>query len=138
GGAVEPESTSVSKVAAAEVGSRPDQLRRVALASAVGTTIEWYDYFIYSTAAALVFGSQFFTTLEPASATLAAFATLGVGFIARPIGGILWGHFGDRVGRKGMLVASLLLMGLATVGVGLLPTYDQIGLLAPVLLLVLR
>jgi metabolite-proton symporter len=127
-----------SKVAAAEAGSRPDQLRRVALASAVGTTIEWYDYFIYSTAAALVFGSQFFTTLEPASATLAAFATLGVGFLARPIGGIVWGHFGDRVGRKAMLIASLLLMGLATVGVGLLPTYDQIGLFAPVLLLVLR
>jgi metabolite-proton symporter len=126
------------KVFAAEAGSRPDQLRRVALASAVGTTIEWYDYFIYSTAAALVFGSQFFTTLEPASATLASFATLGVGFLARPIGGIVWGHFGDRVGRKAMLIASLLLMGLATVGVGLLPTYDQIGLLAPVLLLVLR
>ncbi|OZM84400.1 MFS transporter [Pseudonocardia sp. MH-G8] len=113
-------------------------MRRVALASAVGTTIEWYDYFIYSTAAALVFGSQFFTTLEPASATLAAFATLGVGFLARPIGGILWGHFGDRVGRKAMLIASLLLMGFATVGVGLLPTYDQIGIAAPVLLLVLR
>jgi metabolite-proton symporter len=128
----------MSKVGAAEAGSRPDQLRRVALASAVGTTIEWYDYFIYSTAAALVFGSQFFSTLEPASATLAAFATLGVGFLARPIGGILWGHFGDRVGRKAMLIASLLLMGIATVGVGLLPTYEQIGLLAPVLLVVLR
>lgn len=114
------------------------QLRRVALASAVGTTIEWYDYFIYSTAAALVFGSQFFSTLSPASGTLAAFATLGVGFLARPIGGILWGHFGDRLGRKGMLVASLLLMGLATVGVGLLPTYAQIGVWAPILLLVLR
>ena len=125
-------------VAAAEVKSEPEQLRRVALASAVGTTIEWYDYFIYSTAAALVFGSQFFTTLEPASATLAAFATLGVGFLARPVGGILWGHFGDRVGRKAMLVASLLLMGIATVGVGLLPTYEQIGIAAPILLLVLR
>jgi MFS family permease len=136
--AVDSEPTSLSKVSAAEAGSRPDQLRRVALASAVGTTIEWYDYFIYSTAAALVFGSQFFSTLEPASATLASFATLGVGFLARPVGGIIWGHFGDRVGRKRMLIASLLLMGFATVGVGLLPTYDQIGLLAPVLLLVLR
>ena len=116
----------------------PTQLRRVAVASAVGTTIEWYDYFIYSTAAALIFGSQFFSALSPASGTLAAFATLGVGFLARPIGGVLWGHFGDRVGRKAMLVASLLVMGLATVGVGLLPTYDQIGLLAPVLLVVLR
>jgi metabolite-proton symporter len=128
----------MSKVAAAEAGSRPDQLRRVALASAVGTTIEWYDYFIYSTAAALVFASQFFPTFDPASGTLASFATLGVGFLARPVGGILWGHFGDRIGRKAMLIASLLLMGIATVGVGLLPTYDQIGLLAPVLLVVLR
>ncbi|MGH3585719.1 MAG: MFS transporter, partial [Pseudonocardia sp.] len=127
---------TMSDVTVAE--TRPDQMRRVALASAIGTTIEWYDYFIYSTAAALVFGSQFFSDLEPASATLAAFATLGVGFLARPIGGILWGHFGDRVGRKAMLVASLLLMGIATVGVGLLPTYDQVGLLAPVLLLLLR
>ncbi|NUR90679.1 MAG: MHS family MFS transporter, partial [Nonomuraea sp.] len=116
----------------------PRQLRRVALASAVGTTIEWYDYFIYSTAAALIFASQFFTKLSPASGTLASFATLGVGFLARPVGGILWGHFGDRLGRKAMLVASLLLMGVATVGVGLLPTYSSIGVFAPVLLLVLR
>ena len=116
----------------------PAQLRRVAVASAVGTTIEWYDYFIYSTAAALIFGSQFFSALSPASGTLAAFATLGVGFLARPIGGVVWGHFGDRIGRKAMLVASLLVMGLATVGVGLLPTYEQVGVLAPVLLVVLR
>jgi metabolite-proton symporter len=127
-----------AELRAAEAASSPEQLRRVALASAVGTTIEWYDYFIYSTAAALVFGSQFFTPLSPASGTLTAFATLGVGFLARPIGGILWGHFGDRVGRKAMLIASLLVMGLATVGVGLLPTYTQIGVAAPVLLLVLR
>ncbi|HEX4358817.1 MAG TPA: MFS transporter [Pseudonocardia sp.] len=124
------------------VGSVPEtdprQLRWVAAASAVGTTIEWYDYFIYSTAAALIFGSQFFSTLSPASGTLAAFATLGVGFLARPLGGVLWGHWGDRVGRKGMLIASLLLMGLATVGVGLLPTYSQIGVWAPILLLLLR
>jgi len=132
------DSDRTAAVAAAEAASRPEQLRRVAIASAIGTTIEWYDYFIYSTAAALIFGSQFFTTLSPASATLAAFATLGVGFLARPIGGILWGHFGDRVGRKAMLVASLLLMGVATVGVGLLPTYEQIGVLAPILLLLLR
>ncbi|GAA5160895.1 MFS transporter [Pseudonocardia eucalypti] len=116
----------------------PGQLRRVALASAVGTTIEWYDYFIYSTAAALIFGSQFFSPLSTSSGTLAAFATLGVGFLARPIGGVLWGHFGDVLGRKAMLIASLLLMGAATVGVGLLPTYGQIGLWAPILLLALR
>ncbi len=132
------DSDRTAAVAAAGAGSRPEQLRRVAIASAIGTTIEWYDYFIYSTAAALIFGSQFFSTLSPASATLAAFATLGVGFLARPIGGILWGHFGDRVGRKAMLVASLLLMGVATVGVGLLPTYEQIGVLAPLLLVLLR
>jgi metabolite-proton symporter len=125
-------------VAAAEVQPEREQLRRVALASAVGTTIEWYDYFIYSTAAALIFGSQFFSTLSPASATLASFATLGVGFLARPVGGILWGHFGDRIGRKRMLVASLVLMGVATVGVGVLPTYAQIGVAAPILLVTMR
>jgi MFS family permease len=114
------------------------QPRGVAFASAVGTTIEWYDYFIYSTAAALVFGSRFFSALSPASGTLAAFATLGAGILARPFGGVLWGHFGDRLGRKGMLVTSLLLMGLATVGVGLLPTYQQVGVWAPTLLLMSR
>ncbi|MEQ3550824.1 MFS transporter [Pseudonocardia nematodicida] len=119
-------------------GSTPSQVRRVAATSAIGTTIEWYDFFIYATAAALVFNSQFFSTLSPASGTLAAFATLGVGLVARPLGGIVWGHFGDRIGRKKMLVASLLLMGFATVGVGLLPTYDQIGFAAPLLLVVLR
>ena len=122
---------------AAQVSS-PRQVRRVALASAVGTTIEWYDYFIFSTAAALVFNRQFFTPLSPASGTLAAFATLGVGFVARPLGGIIWGHLGDRIGRKAMLVTSLVLMGIATVGVGLLPTYAQVGVLAPVLLLLMR
>ncbi|WP_286156967.1 MFS transporter [Streptomyces sp. AA4] len=114
------------------------RIRRVALASAIGTTIEWYDYFAYSTATALVFNKLFFPSLSPASGTLAAFATLGVGFVARPLGGIVWGHFGDRVGRKAMLVASLVLMGLATAGVGMLPTYHQAGVIAPVLLVVLR
>ena len=116
----------------------PRQLRRVAVASSIGTTIEWYDFFIFSTAVPLVFNTQFFSTLSPASGTLAGFATLGVGIIARPVGGVLWGHFGDRVGRKAMLVASLVLMGAATVGVGLLPTYAQIGVLAPILLVVMR
>jgi metabolite-proton symporter len=114
------------------------QLRRVAVASSIGTTIEWYDYIIFSTAVPLVFNTQFFSTLSPASGTLAGFATLGVGILARPVGGVLWGHFGDRVGRKAMLVASLLLMGGATVGVGLLPTYEQIGVLAPILLVLMR
>jgi MFS family permease len=119
------------------VGTAPAQLRRVALASAIGTTIEWYDYFIYSTAAALIFGPQFFASTS-AAGTLAAFATLGVGLVARPVGGVLWGHLGDVLGRKAMLIASLLLMGVATVGVGLLPTYTSIGVAAPILLVALR
>ena len=114
---------------AEKVGVDPGQLRRVAVASSIGTTIEWYDFFIFSTAVPLVFNTQFFSTLSPASGTLAGFATLGVGIIARPVGGGACGHFGDRVGRKAMLVASLVLMGAATVGVGLLPTYAQIGVL---------
>ena len=112
--------------------------RRVAVASAVGTTIEWYDFFIYGTAAATVFGPRFFPQISPVAATLASFATFGVGFIARPIGGIVMGHFGDRVGRKSMLVWSLMLMGLSTLGIGLLPDYSQIGIWAPALLIVLR
>ena len=114
------------------------QLRRVAAASAIGTTIEWYDYFIYTTALALVFNSQFFPALDPTAATLTGFGTLGVGIVVRPLGGILWGHYGDRLGRKRMLVTSLVVMGLATFGVGLLPTYGQVGVLAPILLVVLR
>src|ERR671910_331622 len=88
--------------------------RRVALASAIGTTIEWYDFFIYGTAAATVFGPRFFPQVSPVAGTLAAFATFGVGFVARPIGGIVMGHFGDRVGRKSVLVWSLMLMGFST------------------------
>ncbi|MBB6171515.1 metabolite-proton symporter [Nocardiopsis mwathae] len=114
------------------------QVRRVAGASFIGTTIEWYDFFIYATAAQLVFGSQFFTALSPAAASLTAVTTIGVSFVARPLGGVLMGHFGDRIGRRAMLVLALLLMGVATVGVGLLPTYAQIGLAAPVLLVVFR
>jgi MFS family permease len=123
---------------AGQAKADPVQLRRVAVASAVGTTIEWYDFFIFATAVSLVFNTQFFSTLSPASGTLAGFATLGVGIVARPLGGIIWGHFGDVVGRKAMLVASLLVMGLATVAVGLLPTYASVGVLAPVLLVIVR
>ena len=112
--------------------------RRVAVASAIGTTIEWYDFFIYGTAAATVFAPRFFPQVSPVAGTLAAFATFGAGFVARPIGGIVMGHFGDRVGRKAMLVWSLMLMGLSTLGIGLLPDYEQIGLWAPALLLVSR
>jgi len=112
--------------------------RRVAVASAIGTTIEWYDFFIYGTAAATVFAPQFFPQVSEVAGTLASFATFGIGFIARPLGGVVMGHFGDRVGRKGMLVWALLLMGVATLGIGLLPTYATIGAWAPVLLVTLR
>jgi MFS family permease len=110
----------------------------VALASAVGTTIEWYDFFIYGTAAAVVFGPQFFPQVSELAGTLAAFATFAIGFIARPLGGVVMGHFGDRLGRKFMLVWALMLMGVSTLGIGLLPTYAQIGGWAPVLLTTLR
>jgi metabolite-proton symporter len=125
----------------ARSASRDDgtlQARRVAMASAVGTTIEWYDFFIYGTAAATVFAPQFFPQVSPLAGTLAAFATFAVGFIARPLGGVVMGHYGDRLGRKSMLVWSLTLMGLATVAIGLLPNYSQIGLWAPALLILFR
>jgi metabolite-proton symporter len=111
---------------------------RVALASFIGTAIEWYDFFLFGAAAALVFNVQFFPTFSPAAGTLAAFATFGVAFLARPVGGVVFGHFGDRIGRKRMLVLSLLLMGASTVAIGLLPTYAQAGIVAPLLLVLAR
>jgi MFS transporter, MHS family, shikimate and dehydroshikimate transport protein len=113
-------------------------LKQVVAASFVGTTIEWYDFFLYGTAAALVFNELFFPNAEPLIGTLSAFGTFAVGFAARPIGGIVFGHFGDRIGRKSMLVLSLLIMGVATFLIGVLPTYASIGVLAPVLLVLLR
>ncbi len=121
-----------------EVTDRADEARRVALASAVGTTIEWYDFFIYGTAAAVVFAPQFFPHVSRLSGTLAAFATFAVGFIARPLGGIVMGHYGDRLGRKSVLVWCLMLMGVSTVGIGLLPGYATLGVWAPILLVLLR
>jgi metabolite-proton symporter len=115
-----------------------NDVRRVMLASFVGTAIEWYDFFLYGTAAAIVFGQLFFPNADPLVGTLSAFGTFAVGFVARPFGGIIFGHFGDRVGRKSMLVYSLLIMGIATFAIGLLPTYASIGIAAPVLLVVLR
>ncbi len=114
------------------------EARRVALASAIGTTIEWYDFFIYGTAAAIVFAPQFFPQVSELAGRMAAFATFAIGFIARPLGGIVMGHYGDRLGRKSMLVWSLMLMGGATFSIGLLPTYAQIGVWAPLLLIALR
>jgi MFS transporter, MHS family, shikimate and dehydroshikimate transport protein len=113
-------------------------IARVVAASFIGTTIEWYDFFLYGTAAALVFNQLFFPTLNPLAGTMAAFGTYAVGFFARPVGGIVFGHFGDRMGRKSMLITTLSLMGLATFLIGVLPTYEQIGVAAPVLLVVLR
>lgn len=111
---------------------------KVVFASLIGTAVEWYDFFLYGSAAALVFGKLFFPDSEPATATMLAFGTYALGFVARPLGGVVFGHFGDRVGRKKMLVVSLLLMGVATFAIGLLPTYASIGIGAPILLLVCR
>lgn len=113
-------------------------MTKVALAAFIGTAIEYYDFYIYGTAAALVFGALFFPEFSAVAGTLAAFATFGVAFVARPLGALLFGHFGDRIGRKTMLVASLLTMGLATVAIGLLPGYASIGVAAPILLVALR
>ncbi len=111
---------------------------RLASASLAGTAIEFYDFFVYGTAAALVLGPLFFPSFSPLAGTLAAFGTFGVGFLARPLGSAVFGHIGDRYGRRPVLLASLLLTGLATVAVGCVPTYDSIGVAAPMLLLVLR
>jgi metabolite-proton symporter len=115
-----------------------NQLRRVVAASFIGTTIEWYDFFLYGTAAALVFNKLFFPTLDPLAGTLSAYGTFAVGFIARPLGAAIFGHYGDRIGRKRMLIWSLLIMGIATALIGLTPTYDQLGIWSPIMLVVLR
>ena len=112
--------------------------RRVAIASSVGATIEWYDFFLYGTAAGLVFDKLFFNGLDGPAAQFAAFGTFAVGFLARPVGGLIFGHFGDRIGRKKMLLLTLLIMGVGTALIGLLPSYDSIGVWAPILLVVLR
>lgn len=119
--------------------ARPNrEIRRVAMASAVGTTLEYYDFYLYGALSAIVFGKAFFPSDSPTVGTLLAFATFGVGFVARPLGGIITGHFGDRVGRKSMLILTLTVMGASTVGMGLLPTYSSVGVLAPILLVALR
>ena len=108
------------------------------MASAVGSALEWYDFFIYGTAAALVFGDLFFPKVDPTTGTLLSFATFGVGFFARPFGGIVFGHLGDKLGRKPILVMTLLLVGVGTFLIGALPTYEQVGVFAPILLVTLR
>jgi MFS transporter, MHS family, shikimate and dehydroshikimate transport protein len=116
----------------------PTRMRHVLLAAGIGSALEWYDYFIYGTASALVFGPLFFPKYDPAIGMMASFATFAVGFLARPFGGLFFGHFGDKWGRKPMLIATLLLVGGSTFAIGLLPTYAQIGIWAPLMLLGLR
>lgn len=120
------------------MATSPKDLRKVIAASMIGTTIEWYDFFLYGSAAALVFNKLFFPESDPLTGAMLAFATYALGFAARPLGGLVFGHFGDRIGRKRLLMLSLMLMGGATMLIGCLPTYAQIGPMAPVLLVFLR
>jgi MFS transporter, MHS family, shikimate and dehydroshikimate transport protein len=117
---------------------RTAEMRRVVLSSIIGTAVEWYDFLIYATASALVFNRLFFPQVDPTLGTIAAFGAYGVGYFARPLGAAIFGHFGDRVGRKAMLAMTIIIMGLGTFLIGLLPTYDQIGVAAPVLLVLVR
>ena len=117
---------------------QPSSIRKVIVASLIGTSLEWYDFFIYGTAAALVFNKLFFPSFDPLVGTLLAFATYAVGFVARPLGGVVFGHYGDKLGRKNVLVVTLLLMGIATFLIGVLPTHATIGVWAPILLVLLR
>ncbi len=125
-------------MAAQAQGLADVNLRRVVIASVIGATIEWYDFFLYGIVAGIVFNKLFFPASDPVVSILLAYATFAVGFVARPLGGVVFGHFGDKIGRKSMLVLTLMIMGVATVLIGLLPTYQQIGLAAPILLLILR
>ncbi|WP_243794204.1 MFS transporter [Saccharopolyspora gloriosae] len=129
-------STTVTEPA--EHGSSEKNVRTVITSSLIGTTVEWYDFFLYSTAASLVFDKLFFPTADPTVGTMLAFTTFFVGFVARPLGGILFGHIGDRIGRKRTLVTTMIVMGLATAAMGALPTYEQVGMWAPLLLVLLR
>src|SRR5690242_102794 len=130
-------------IATAAIGDLPElehraQLRRAVIASTVGTTIEWYDFFLYSTVTGLVFASLYFPNSDPLVGTLNAFGVYAVGFIARPVGAAIFGHYGDRIGRKSTLIATLMLMGVATVLVGVVPTYATIGIWGAIILTALR
>jgi MHS family shikimate/dehydroshikimate transporter-like MFS transporter len=118
--------------------ARATEMKRVVISSIIGTTVEWYDFLIYATASALVFTKLFFPSSNPGLSAIASFGTLGVGYFARPLGAAVFGHFGDRVGRKAMLATTIVIMGIGTFLIGLLPTYEQIGVAAPVLLVLLR
>ncbi|GGA75142.1 MFS transporter [Pseudoclavibacter endophyticus] len=129
---------STSPASPRPASAHPARARRAGIAAFVGTTIEWYDFYVYATAAALVFGPLFFPSDDPLAETASSFATFAVAFLVRPIGGILFGHIGDRLGRRVSLVMTLLLMGVATVLVGFLPTYADVGVFAPIMLVLLR
>ena len=122
----------------AEDDQLSSNMRKVAITALAGTSIEWYDFFLYATAAALVFPTVFFPDSDPTMGLILSFGTFAFGFIARPIGGILFGHYGDRIGRKKTLVIALVLMGVASTLIGLMPTYATIGIAAPILLTILR
>ena len=129
--------TGISADALTEIEHRV-QLRRAVIASTIGTTIEWYDFFLYSTVTGLVFAKLYFPESDPLVGTLQAFAIYAVGFVARPVGAAIFGHYGDRIGRKAALIATLLLMGIATFLVAFVPTYAQIGIWGAIILTVLR
>src|SRR5271169_6199113 len=130
--------TAIQGAGAAGAEAGRTSMRRIVLASLVGTTIEFYDFYIFGTAAALVFGPMFFPKSAPETQTLNAYLTFGIAFLARPVGSFLFGHFGDRIGRKSTLVATMLTMGVATTLIGALPAYATAGVLAPILLAALR
>lgn len=125
-------------ISPARVANNRSALRRVLVSSVAGTAIEWYDFFLYATAAALVFPRLFFPSFDPVTGTLASFSTFAIGYFARPFGAIVFGHFGDKIGRKTTLVTTLMIMGLSTFIIGLMPTYGVIGIWAPILIVVLR
>ena len=114
------------------------EIRKVVLASLIGATIEWYDFFLYGVVAGIVFNKLYFPTDDPYMGTILAYSTFAIGYLARPFGGFLFGHVGDRIGRKSMLVLTMLIMGIGTIGIGLVPTYAQIGIAAPIILQTLR
>ncbi|NPT35545.1 shikimate transporter [Paraburkholderia xenovorans] len=131
-------STTLPTAALADNRNARSRARKAALGSFIGAVVDWYDFLLYGIVAALVFNAEFFPKVSPAMGTLAAFATFGVGFLFRPLGGFVFGHFGDRLGRKRMLVLTVMMMGLSTAAIGLLPSFATIGWLAPVLLVTLR
>ena len=127
----------MERIGGEDIGQRVS-INRVALSGLIGATVEWYDFFLYGTAAALVFGELFFPSSDPLVGTIAAYGSFAFGYLSRPLGAIIFGHYGDRIGRKAMLILTLLIMGIATFLIGLLPTYAAIGVWAPILLFVLR